>query len=220
MSITVRFDIIQYNNEQDHHLINQPSRQLCLHLPTTRKDEISSQETKFFDALESYFSFNHIISVRSMLSGLIYMKILLLNIAPLSHMDREDSSFHHLHNLQKCCGEHHDELAHILTLFTFASSPDERETVKMDMSVLIKRMSRQYRHSRQSGCTVCTAMIQLVKEESADFETSVTACTGNLITITPSRPVFTCTLVVLHPPRHSHSIFGQCPVGGAGRTSD
>ncbi|KAK2945305.1 hypothetical protein BLNAU_18293 [Blattamonas nauphoetae] len=25
-------------------------------------------------------------------------------------MDREDSSFYHLHKLQKCCGEHHDGL--------------------------------------------------------------------------------------------------------------
>ncbi|KAK2950698.1 hypothetical protein BLNAU_14369 [Blattamonas nauphoetae] len=81
-------------------------------------------------------------------------------------------------------------LAHILTLFTSASSSDERETVKMEISVLIKRMSQyaerrhareekwnelanmhsQDRHSRQSGCTVCPAMIQLGKEEPADFE--------------------------------------------------
>ncbi|KAK2946764.1 hypothetical protein BLNAU_18294 [Blattamonas nauphoetae] len=86
--------------------------------------------------------------------------------------------------------EEPSKLAHILTLFTSASSPDERETVKMEISVLIKRMSQyaerrhareekwnelasmhsQDRHSRQSGCAVCPAMIKLGKEESADFE--------------------------------------------------
>ncbi|KAK2943983.1 hypothetical protein BLNAU_21129 [Blattamonas nauphoetae] len=83
-------------------------------------------------------------------------------------------------------------LTRIAKLNTSASSPDAREDVKMEMSVLIKRMSQyaerkharekkwnrlasfhsQNRHSRQSGCAVCTAMIQLWKEESADFETT------------------------------------------------
>ncbi|KAK2949866.1 hypothetical protein BLNAU_15169 [Blattamonas nauphoetae] len=81
-------------------------------------------------------------------------------------------------------------LARIAKLYTSAFSPDAREAVKMEMSVLIKRMSQyaekrhaceekwnelasmhsQDRYSRQSGCAVCTAMIQLGKEESADFE--------------------------------------------------
>ncbi|KAK2942333.1 hypothetical protein BLNAU_22758 [Blattamonas nauphoetae] len=250
-------------------------------------------------------------------------------------------------------------LTRIAKLYISASSPDAREAVKMEMSVMIKRMSHQDRHSRQSGCAVCTAIIQLGKEESADFEatraslylhlntaiklkqrppnsfcniqsvvgrwnviktsadadfdetefrdervssfilsshdntrfarkpdhthkeettenatdeeldtpspssamddrksesphlkqtptlprpslhrpplhqlparrersttrleTSLTTCTGHLITVTPSRPVFTCILVVVHSPRHTHSILRQCPVGGGGRTSD
>ncbi|KAK2943466.1 hypothetical protein BLNAU_21602 [Blattamonas nauphoetae] len=262
-------------------------------------------------------------------------------------------------------------LTRIAKLYISASSPDAREAVKMEMSVMIKRMSQyaerkhareekwnelasfhsQDRHSRQSGCAVCTAIIQLGKEESADFEatraslylhlntaiklkqrppnsfcniqsvvgrwnviktsadadfdetefrdervssfilsshdntldlhgnqithtkkklqktpqtrsstllprparwtiasqsrhtsnrhppfpvrlytghhstssqhaenvpttrleTSLTTCTGHLITVTPSRPVFTCILVVVHSPRHTHSILRQCP---------
>ncbi|KAK2942678.1 hypothetical protein BLNAU_22405 [Blattamonas nauphoetae] len=46
-------------------------------------------------------------------------------------------------------------LTRIAKLNTSASSPDAREAVKMEMS---------------SGCAVCTAMIQLGKEESADFD--------------------------------------------------
>ncbi|KAK2947632.1 hypothetical protein BLNAU_17465 [Blattamonas nauphoetae] len=81
-------------------------------------------------------------------------------------------------------------LTRIAKLYISASSPDAREAVKMEMSVMIKRMSQyaerkhareekwnelasfhsQDRHSRQSGCAVCTAIIQLGKEESADFE--------------------------------------------------
>ncbi|KAK2943564.1 hypothetical protein BLNAU_21526 [Blattamonas nauphoetae] len=81
-------------------------------------------------------------------------------------------------------------LTRIAKLYISASSPDAREAVKMEMSVMIRRMSQyaerkhareekwnelasfhsQDSHSKQSGCAVCTAIIQLGKEESADFE--------------------------------------------------
>ncbi|KAK2940952.1 hypothetical protein BLNAU_24140 [Blattamonas nauphoetae] len=83
-------------------------------------------------------------------------------------------------------------LTRIAKLYISASSPDAREAVKMEMSVMIRRMSQYAEKTRSRGeverayelsqsrqpfeavwmCSV-HAIIQLGKEESADFEAHV-----------------------------------------------